>query len=68
MPQELFSNMTEKNCSDLSNSEIKEYILTLENEFEAIKAKIKVLCGELEAIESAYDKAQNEIKMRKTVF
>lgn len=57
-----------KNCSELSNSEIKEYIMSLENEFEAVKAKIKVLCEELEKIEAAYNSAQNEIKLRKTVF
>ena len=60
--------MVEKNCSELSNSEIKEYIMTLENEFEATKAKIKVLCKELEAIESAFEKAQTEINLRKVVF
>lgn len=57
-----------KNCSELSNSEIKEYVMSLENEFEAIKAKIRSLCEELEKIESAYNSAQNEIKLRKTVF
>lgn len=57
-----------KNCSELSNSEIKEYVMTLENEFEATKAKIRLLCEELEKIESAYNSAQNEIKLRKTVF
>ena len=57
-----------KNCSELSNSEIKEYVMTLENEFEPTKAKIRLLCEELEKIESAYNSAQNEIKLRKTVF
>ena len=42
--------------------------MTLENEFEATKAKIRSLCEELEKIESAYNSAQNEIKLRKTVF
>jgi len=57
-----------KNCAELSNSEIKEYIMSLENEFEAKKAKIKTLCSELEEIERAYESAQNEINLRKTVF
>jgi len=57
-----------KNCSELTNSEIKEYVMTLENEFEAIKAKIRLLCEDLEKIESAYNSAQNEIKLRKTIF
>ena len=60
--------MEQKNCADLSNAEIKEYIMSLENEFESKKAKVKEMCKELEEIEQAYNAAQTEIKIRKTIF
>lgn len=60
--------METKKCSELSNSEIKEYLLTLENEFEAKKTKLREICEELKEIENAYTDAQNEIKIRKTIF
>lgn len=60
--------MERKKCADLNNSEIREYIMSLENEYEAKKAKIKLMCEELIEIENAYNEAQNEMKIRKTVF
>jgi hypothetical protein len=60
--------MEKKNCSELSNTELKEYIMSLENEFEAEKAKITKMCEALKEIESAYLAAQNEINLRKTIF
>ena len=60
--------METKNCSELSNSEIREYIMMLENAFMAKKNKMKELCEELEEIEREYEKAQREIKIRKTIF
>lgn len=60
--------MEVKNCAELSNSEIKEYIESLNNEFEATKAKIKELCEHLTEIEHAYEKAQTEINLRRTIF
>lgn len=60
--------METKNCSEMSNAEIKQHMMTLENEFEAKKAKIKELCEELKKLEDEYIKAQNEINLRKTIF
>lgn len=60
--------MEVKNCSELTNAELKTYSMSLENEFEAVKAKIKVLCEQLEEIEKEYNIAQNEMKIRKTIF
>lgn len=60
--------MEPRKCSDMSNVEIKQYLLTLENEFEAKKAKVKEMCEELKEIEEEYIKAQNEMNLRKTVF
>ena len=57
-----------KKSTDLTNIELKQYITSLENEFEAIKAKMKVLCDELKEVETAYNEAQSEIKIRKTIF
>lgn len=60
--------MESRKCSDMSNVEIKQYLLTLENEFEAKKTKVKEMCEELKEIEEEYIKAQNEMNLRKTVF
>lgn len=60
--------MERKDCSEMSNSDLKAYISTLENEFEAKKSKMKEICNELKEIEDAYNDAQNEIKIRRTVF
>ena len=43
-----------KNPSELSNSELKLYMLSMENEFEAIKAQIAKLCTSLEEVDNEY--------------
>ena len=58
--------MIPKDCKILSNSELKLYKLTLENEYEAIKAKINALEDELDRIDREYAKAENEEKIRRT--
>lgn len=60
--------MEVKNCSELNNMELKEYLISMENEFEAKKAKIKEICEELKEIEAQYNKAQNEMKIRRTIY
>jgi len=60
--------MEVKKCSELNNSELREYIMSLENEFEAKKAKLREMCEDLKKIEEAYNDAQTEIKIRKTIF
>ena len=60
--------MEVKDCSELTNSELKLYIQSLEDEFSAVKAKIKSLCEDMEKIEAQYELAQNEINLRKTIF
>lgn len=60
--------MEVKNCSELNNMELKEYLISMENEFEAKKAKIKEICEELKEIETQYNKAQNEMKIRRTIY
>ena len=53
-----------KNVKELSNSEIKLYRETLKNEFDVLKYKIKEMCDELQKIDSEYNKAESELKIR----
>lgn len=58
--------MIPKDCKILSNNELKLYKLALENEYEAIKAKINALEDELDRLDRQYAKAENEEKIRRT--
>ena len=60
--------MVQKDCKNLSNNELKLYKLSLENEYEAIKAKIAKLEEELDKLDREYEKAENEEKIRRTAF
>jgi ABC-type Zn uptake system ZnuABC Zn-binding protein ZnuA len=60
--------MEKTDYSKLSNAEIKAKLIVLENEFEHYKAEIKKLCEKLEEIESEYNAANNEIRLRKTIY
>ena len=57
--------MTEKDCKSMSNNELKLYKLSLENEYEAVKAKISALEEELDKLDRAYIKIENEEKIRR---
>ena len=59
--------MIPKDCKTMSNNELKLYKLALENEYEAIKAKINALEDELDKLDREYAKAENEEKIRRTV-
>ena len=52
----------------MSNNELKLYKLALENEYEAVKAKISALEEELDKLDIEYTKAENEEKIRRTAF
>lgn len=52
----------------MSNSELKLYKLNLENEYEAVKAKIAKLEERLDELDREYTKAENEEKIRRTMF
>lgn len=60
--------MGQGNYSEMTNSELKEVIVKLENEFEAQKSKIKKECELLQEIENEYLKVQREISTRKVIF
>ena len=51
----------------MSNNELKLYKLTLENEYDAIKAKIASLERQLDELDREYNKAETEEKIRRTV-
>ena len=52
----------------MSNNELKLYKLSLENEYEAIKAKIVALEEQLDRLDVEYDKAEEEERIRRTGF
>ncbi len=52
----------------MSNNELKLYKLALENEYEAIKAKITALEEQLDNLDREYLKAEGEEKIRRTSF
>lgn len=60
--------MVQKDCKNLSNNELKLHKLSLENEYEAIKAKISNLEEELDKLSIEYNKVLNEEKIRRTTF
>jgi hypothetical protein len=60
--------MVQRDCKNMSNNELKLYKLSLENEYEAVKAKIVKLEEELDKLDREYEKAENEEKIRRTAF
>lgn len=60
--------MVAKDCKTLSNNELKLYKLSLENEYEAVKAKIAALEQTLDELDREYVKAENEEKIRRTAY
>lgn len=60
--------MVPKDCKNMSNNELKLYKLALENEYEAIKAKIIALEEQLDELDREYNKAKTEEKIRRTNF
>jgi hypothetical protein len=52
----------------MSNNELKLYKLSLENEYEAVKAKIRALEETLDDLDREYAKAESEEKIRRTSF
>lgn len=52
----------------MTNNELKLYKLSLENEYEAVKAKIAALEEKLDELDREYLKAENEEKIRRTAF
>jgi hypothetical protein len=60
--------MVAKDCKTMTNNELKLYKLSLENEYEAVTAKITELEKQLDELSVEYNKAENEEKIRRTSF
>ena len=60
--------MIQRDCKSMSNNELKLYKLSLENEYEAVKAKIVKLEEELDKLDRENEKVENEEKIRRTAF
>lgn len=60
--------MDRTDYSNMSNSELKLCIETLQNEFDAKKSELIKLCEEIENIQKRYNDANREINGRKNVF
>ena len=60
--------MEQENYSEMTNSELKQKAIQLENEFEVQKSKIKKECDRLQEIEDEYIKVQREINTRKVIY
>lgn len=53
---------------NMSNSELRVLISTIENEFEAKKSKLLRLCEELQALQLKHKNVNNELSSRKNTF
>jgi len=60
--------MDRTDYNNMSNSELKLCIETLQNEFDAKKSELIKLCEEIEDIQKRYNDANREINGRKNVF
>ena len=60
--------MEKKDCSSMSNSELKIYIETLRNEFESKKAELAKICETMGDIENEYLSATHELEIRKNIL
>lgn len=60
--------MDRTDYNNMSNSELKLCIETLQNEFGAKKSELIKLCEEIEDIQKRYNDANREINGRKNVF
>ena len=52
--------MVPKDCKNMSNNELKLYKLALENEYEAVKAKIAVLEEQLDELDREQQTIERE--------
>jgi uncharacterized coiled-coil DUF342 family protein len=60
--------MDRTDYSNMTNSELKLAIETLQNEFDAKKSTMLKLCEEIEEIQKKYNAINGEINLRKNMF
>jgi uncharacterized coiled-coil DUF342 family protein len=60
--------MDRTDYNNMTNSELKLAIETLQNEFDAKKSEMLKLCEEIEEIQKKYNAINGEISLRKNMF
>lgn len=60
--------MDRTDYNNMTNTELKLCLETLENEFNAKKNEIEKLCDDLKEIQKKVRKVDNEISLRKNIF
>ena len=60
--------MEKKDYTGMSNAQIKQDMMRLENEFETIKLKMKDMGAQLVELNAEYEKAEAELNRRKTIY
>lgn len=60
--------MEKRDCTNMSNTELKLYIESLRNIFESRKNEIKKICEEMGNVEKEYLKANRELEIRKNIY
>jgi multidrug resistance efflux pump len=60
--------MEKKDYTGMSNAQIKQDMMRLENEFETIKLKMKEMGAQLVELNTEYKKAEAELNRRKTIY
>jgi predicted nucleic acid-binding Zn-ribbon protein len=60
--------MEKKDYTGMSNAQIKQDMMRLENEFETIKLRMKEMGAQLVELHDEYKKAEAELNRRKTIY
>ena len=53
-----------RDFKNMSNSEIRSYMSSMENEYKAVKNKINNLIGKLDELDVEYNNAKKELDIR----
>lgn len=59
--------MENKDFTTLTNSEIFNYKISLENKFNTIKEQITNLCMQLEELDAEYNEVEEELRRRQNI-
>jgi hypothetical protein len=59
--------MEKRDCTSMSNNELKIYIESLKNIFESKKNEVIRICEEMDKVELEFLNATNELKIRKNI-
>lgn len=56
------------NVKEMSNSDLKIYLKTLENSFEGKKMELRAICEKMDEIEKEYMAAKHELEIRRNIL